>query len=242
MFLKDFELTEPPFGSAADPKFLYFGSEHREAISSLYLGIQEGRGVTAIVGAPGIGKTTLLKYLITRVSNRTVSAFLDHPFDDKKNLIRAVLFGLGLDASDDGEFQQWCRLRDYFLLQLGRGRQVILAFDEVQTLSVEVLEQIRLFSTLETSRRRMVEIVLAGQLSFAEKLNLPEMYPLRQRIGLLTHLEPLRPDGVHEYIRHRLKIAGRERDLFTPRAVAEIARVPGASHEQSTTSVTTRWR
>ena len=60
MFLKDFELTEPPFGSAADPKFLYFGSEHREAISSLYLGIQEGRGVTAIVGAPGIGKTTLL--------------------------------------------------------------------------------------------------------------------------------------------------------------------------------------
>ena len=225
MFLKDFELTEPPFGSAADPKFLYFGSEHREAISSLYLGIQEGRGVTAIVGAPGIWKTTLLKYLITRVSNRTVSAFLDHPFDDKKNLIRAVLFGLGLDASDDGEFQQWCRLRDYFLLQLGRGRQVILAFDEVQTLSVEVLEQIRLFSTLETSRRRMVEIVLAGQLSFAEKLNLPEMYPLRQRIGLLTHLEPLRPDGVHEYIRHRLKIAGRERDLFTPRAVAEIARV-----------------
>ena len=73
---------------------------------------------------------------------------------------------------------------------------MILAFDEVQTLSVEVLEQIRLFSTLETSRRRMVEIVLAGQLSFTEKLNLPEMYPLRQRIGLLTHLEPLSPDGV----------------------------------------------
>ncbi len=84
MFLKHFELTEPPFGSAADPKFLYFGSEHSEAISSLYFGIREGRGVTAIMGAPGMGKTTLLKYLITRVSDRAISAFLDHPFDDKK--------------------------------------------------------------------------------------------------------------------------------------------------------------
>ena len=102
---------------------------------------------------------------------------------------------------------------------------MILAFDEVQTLSVGVLEQIRLFSTLETSRRRMVEIVLAGQLSFAERLNLPELQPLRQRIGLLAHLQPLRPDGVHEYIRHRLKIAECERALFTPRAVAEIARL-----------------
>lgn len=225
MFLDYFGLRENPFELTADARYLYFGEEHREAVSAIYLGIVEGRGIGALVAPSGMGKTILLRYLAARLKSRAVPAFLSHPFRGRADLIRSVLERLGLDASDDGEFAQMARLRNYLDSQLRRNRKVVLLFDEAQALSLDSLEQIRLLSNLRTSHTNLLDIVVAGQPSLATMLQLPDFEALRQRIGVLARIYPFGEKEVGRYIGRRLEVAGGAKDVFTRGAVKAIARI-----------------
>jgi type II secretory pathway predicted ATPase ExeA len=170
MYLQHFGLREAPFGVASDRRFTFFGKEHREAISSLYVGILEGRGISAIVGRPGMGKTTLANYLLSRLKTKAVTCCLDYPFRRRSDLMCGILSELGLDGNEDRDFRQVKLLEAFCAEKSQEGRKTVLFVDEAQALSLDSLEQIRLLSNLRSNGKAVLEIVLAGHPCLADAI------------------------------------------------------------------------
>jgi general secretion pathway protein A len=227
MFIQHFALNEEAFGVTPDPKFLYFGREHREAMSSLYHGIVNSRGFTVMIAPPGMGKTTLLRYLLGKIEDWADTAFLFCSFDDKNDLLQAVMTALSVEPDGSAYFPNWRRLQADLQRRSERGRKIVLVFDEAQNLSSTTLEDIRMFSNLETTQTKLVQIVLAGQPALLQKLQAPELEQLGQRIGVYGRILPLDATEVEAYLNHRLGVAGRTERLFTPEAVSLIAQCSG---------------
>ena len=224
MFLEHFGLKNNPFGVTSDARYLYFGQEHRDALSAVYLSILEGRGVSALVAQAGMGKTTLMRYLAARLHGKAATAFLSHPYRNRRDLIRDVLKRLGLEA-EDTEFHQMSRLQSYLRNLLQRRTKVVLLFDECQALSFEAIEQIRLLSNLRSSNMNLLEVVMAGQPEFETALQRPEHEALRQRISVLARVRRFNEEDVQKYIERRLSISGRKEPLFDEAAVEAISRI-----------------
>ncbi len=223
MYLEHFKLQENPFAIDSDPRFTYFGEQHREAISSLYVSILESRGICAVIALPGTGKTTLVNYLLLRLRDRTTVCRLDYPYRRRADLMGGILAGLGLDAIEERDFQQMRLLERFCVEQMARGRKTLLFVDEAQALSVESMEQVRLISNLRDRGKPIVEIVLAGHPSLAHAIRFPELQALRQRIGVMAHIEPFDEAGVRKYVAHRLQVAGRTDPLFRGEALEVVA-------------------
>jgi type II secretory pathway predicted ATPase ExeA len=224
MFLKFFGLTEQPFGVTPDPRFLYLSAAHREALASLYYGIEANRGFLGLVAQPGMGKTTLLFHLLEKFRTSAHTAFVFQTQCTSREFLRFLLAELG----SDGDIQDFVRLHEEFnrrLLQEARaGKRMIVVIDEAQNLAPEVLETVRLLSDFETPRAKLMHIILSGQPQLADKLASPALAQLRQRVSILHGLEPLTFSEIKNYIEHRLKIAGYAGDpLFTPEAYQLIA-------------------
>src|SRR5580693_7465735 len=219
MFLEFYGLREQPFGVTPDPRFLYLSPAHREALACLYYGIESGRGFMALIAKPGMGMTTLLFQLLEKFRSTAHTAFLFQTQCSSREFMRFLLAELGLDAHE----QDFVRMHDEFnklLLQEARaGRRMIIVVDEAQNLHPSVLETIRLLSDFETPRAKLLQIVLAGQPELADKLAKPSLGQLRQRISVLSRLEPLPLAEVDQFIAYRLRIAGYSTGtLFTPGA------------------------
>jgi general secretion pathway protein A len=208
MFLKYFGLTEQPFGVTPDPRFLYLSSAHREALASLYYGIEANRGFLGLIAQPGMGKTTLLFHLLEKFRTSAHTAFIFQTQCTSREFMRFLLAELGFEE----DTQDLVRLHEEFnrrLLEEARaGRRMIVVIDEAQNLSSEVLETVRLLSDFETPRAKLMHIILSGQPQLADKLASPGLAQLRQRVSILHGLEPLTFSEVRNYIEHRLKIAG----------------------------------
>jgi general secretion pathway protein A len=224
MFLEHFGLNTNPFGVTSDARFLYFGQEHRDALSAMYLSILDGRGLSALVAHGGMGKTTLMRYLASRLHGKAATAFLSHPYRNRRDLMRDVLKRLGLE-SEDTEFHQMTRLQSYLRNLMQRKTKVVLLFDECQALSFEALEQIRLLSNLRSSNMNLLEVVMAGQLELEEILRRPEHEALRQRISSLARIQRFGREDVQRYLERRLLIAGRREPLFDEEAIDAVAEV-----------------
>jgi type II secretory pathway predicted ATPase ExeA len=223
MFLEHFGLQANPFGVTSDARYLYFGQDHRDALSALYLSIVDGRGLSALVAHAGMGKTTLLRYLAARLHGKAATAFVSHPYSNSRDLMRDVLRRLGLEA-EDTEFHQMSRLQTYLRNLMQRKTKVVLLFDECQALSFEALEHIRLLSNLRSSNMNLIEIVVAGQSEFEEMLEQPQHEALRQRIGTLARIRRFREDDVRCYIERRLLVSGRREPLFEADAIVAATR------------------
>src|SRR5256885_4650754 len=224
MYLKYFGFREQPFGVTPDPRFLYLSAAHREAVASLYYGVEANRGFLGLIAKPGMGKTTLLFHLLEKFRSSARTAFLFQTQCTSREFMRFLLAELGYQ--DDG--QDFVRLHEEFnrrLLQEARaGNRFIVVIDEAQNLAPEVLETVRLLSDFETPRAKSLQIILSGQPELATKLASAGLAQLRQRISIVNQLEPLPSWEVKSYIEHRLQIAGYEGDpLFTPEALGEIA-------------------
>ncbi|MEX2302841.1 MAG: AAA family ATPase [Bryobacterales bacterium] len=222
MYLEHFGLRECPFGIDNDPRFTYFGEQHREAISSLYVSILEGRGISAVIALPGMGKTTLVNYLLLRVQERATICRLEYPYRRRVDLMGGILSGLGLDAGEERDYQQIQQLERFCVQQANLGRKTVLFVDEAQALSVESMEQLRLISNLRHRGKPINEILLAGHPSLAHAIRFPELQALRQRIGVMTHIKPFDEGGVRKYVAHRLQVAGRSEPVFRSDAL-EVA-------------------
>ena len=224
MFLRHFELTEDPFGVTPDPKFLYFGQEHREALASLFYSVIESRAFAVMVAPPGMGKTTLLHYLRTKIQGQADTASLVCSFDDKNELLQAVMAALGVETENASYFQNWRRFQNFLIERQGQGRKVVLICDEAQSFSDETLENIRLLSNLETTQTKLLQIILAGQPVLVQKLKASQLEQLGQRISVFCSIHPLHESEVETYIEHRLQVAGRTKQLFKPEALPVISR------------------
>jgi general secretion pathway protein A len=223
-FLGFYGLREQPFGVTPDPRFLYLTTSHREALASLVYGIETKRGFSALVAAPGMGKTSLLFYLLDKLKPYARTAFLFRPDGDTKELLQSLLLDLGIETLAQDVPQLHDKLNSVLLEALHAGKQFVWVIDEAQDLDDEVLESVRLLSNFETPASKLMHIVLAGQTALSDKLARPELLQLRQRVSTLARLEPLAPLEVSDYIQHRARVAGcKNEDLFVSEARALIA-------------------
>jgi general secretion pathway protein A len=227
MFLEFYGLREQPFGVTPNPRFLYMSPTHREALASLFYGIDSERGFLALIAKPGMGKTNILFQLLQQFQSKARTAFLFQTQCTSREFMRFLLLELGCEVNADQDLVSMHEQFNRCLLQEAHaGRKFIVVVDEAQNLEPSVLETIRLLSDFETPQAKLLQIVLSGQPELADKLAKPSLRQLRQRISLLSTLAPLTPEEVARYINHRLRAAGRQEGLpFTGSAVKMIAQL-----------------
>jgi type II secretory pathway predicted ATPase ExeA len=219
-----FGLREQPFGVTPDPRYLYFGPGHREALASLVYGIEMNRGFLALIARPGMGKTTLLFHLLEKFRHSARTAFLFQTQCSSRELLRFLLAEFGIDSTEKDPVRMHERFNRYLIEQSSAGRRVIVVIDEAQNLEPSALETVRLLSNFETPRAKLLQIILAGQPELATKLASPSLSQFRQRIASFNGLEPLAPQEVERFIDHRLHVAGYQGPpLFSDKAKAMIA-------------------
>ena len=224
-YKEHFGLKQAPFNITADPAFLYLSPSHREALAQLSYGIKARKGFVVLTGEVGTGKTTLINGLLDELDDNTRTALIfSHiasPFDLLHNTCDE--FGLKPPQHSRGDFYEYLSLLNNHLLEsYHSGKNCALIIDEAQNLSSEVLETVRLLSNLETSKDKLLQILLVGQPELSTRLNSPELRQLKQRITVRYKLRSLTLKECHEYIAKRLQVAGGNPALFTPKAVAAV--------------------
>ena len=225
MYLDFLGLREKPFAITADPSFLYLSKKHREALSHMVYGIREHKGFIEITGEIGTGKTTLCKALLRHLDPTTKTALILHSSLSELQLLQAVVQDFGMNPMRGGRLGLFNQLNQFLLEQAALGNNIVLVIDEAQNLSLRLLEQIRMLSNLETDKEKLIQIILVGQPQLREKLSLPALEQLRQRIGVRYHISPLDLDEVRTYIDHRLHVAGSDGSLaWTVDGVEEVYR------------------
>ena len=228
MYTAFYGLREKPFALSPDPRFLYLAGSHREALAHLLYGIEQGEGFIAVTGEVGTGKTTLCRTLLERLEGELELAFLFNPSRTALELLQSICAEFGLPAEGLARRSLMAQLNAFLVEQKRIGRRVLLIIDEAQTLSETTLEQVRLLSNLETSREKLIQILLLGQPELDRKLDARGLRQLRQRISVRWKLEPLGSQETHAYVRHRLAVAaGEPRDLFSEAALREVHRRTG---------------
>lgn len=224
MFLEYYGLAEQPFGVTPDPRFLYLGSKHRQALAALDYGTNTGRGFLALVAKPGMGKTSLLFQYLEGLRDKARTALVFQTDGDSHDLMRYLLADLGLDGKGKDLPEMRSMLNEVLLEEMRAGRRFILVIDEAQNLSEKALESVRLLSNFETPRAKLMQIVLAGQPQLAERLASTSLAQLRQRISFFIKIEPFTREEAGAYIDHRLWVAGyRGPQMFTAGARRLIA-------------------
>ena len=224
MYEQFYGLRENPFNVTPNPEYIYLGEHHREALAQLLYGVREKKGFIVITGEVGTGKTTLIRYLLDKLdgNGRTKTAFLFNPKLAVNDFIQYILKDLGIRVQGKTKGEYLHNLHRYLLHAYQRDERVILIVDEAQGLKPELLEEIRLLSNLETSRSKLLQIVLLGQPELDKTLSQPGFRQLRQRINLRYHLPPLSEKETKEYIGKRLRIAGAKEPIFTEKAIKQI--------------------
>ena len=224
MFLDFYGLREQPFGVTPDPRYLYLSVGHREALASLIYGVESGRGFMALVAKPGMGKTTLLFQLLERLRSSAQTVFLFQTQCESREFFRYILADLGFDTREQDLVTLHRQFNEVLIREKRAGKRFVLAIDEAQNLNESVLETIRLLSDFETPRDKLMQIIVAGQPQLAQKLALPSLAQLRQRVSMLVRLNPFTPQETVSCVEHRLRVAGYTGGpLFTPEAQAIIA-------------------
>jgi general secretion pathway protein A len=225
MLWQSFGLQGDPFGATPNPRQLYPSRTHQEALASLRYGFRSNRGFTAMIAQPGMGKTTLLFRFLDEIRDAARSVFL---FDmdsscEPRELLGYILLDLGITPAGN-TYQMHQQLNDALVEENRRGRTVVVVIDEAQNLSEAMLERVRLLTNFETSKGKLMQVVLAGQPQLADKLMQPSLVQLRQRISTICRLEPFSEEETLAYISYRLRQAGHSGDpLFSADALALIA-------------------
>ncbi len=209
-------LREKPFALGSDPRFFYHSQPHAAAYEDLFQSIRRHESLSVVSGEIGTGKTTLCRAVLRNLDRQTFSAFVPDPFASREDLLKMVLMDFGVISIDDltgSRLNVATRTElSYLLYEFLRGLAPLQAFavvviDEAQNLSPSLLEEIRILSDCD-GRERQLQVVLIGQPELQEKLMLPELRQVEQRIAVRCKLEPLTREGVEGYVAHRLKVAG----------------------------------
>lgn len=216
MYLDHFGLIETPFSIAPDPRYLYMSERHREALAHLLYGMESDGAFILLTGDVGTGKTTVSRCLLEQVPEDTNLALVLNPKLNAIELLQVICDELRIVY--DHENLSVKSLVDYINRYLlgahAQGKKTVVLIEEAQNLDLDVLEQLRLLTNLETNERKLLQVILLGQPEFLDVLDRPELSQLAQRITARFHLTPLKLKEAEEYIAHRLAIAGCRRPLF----------------------------
>jgi len=218
-----FGLREMPFGITPDTSFAYACNTHQEALNTLLVAVKNGEGFLKITGEVGTGKTLLCRRFLAAIDPGHVSAYIPNPYLEPRTLLFALAEELRVVLPRDADQHQLLKEFTRGLLNFARqGKTVVLCLDEAQAMPVETLEALRLFTNLETEKRKLLQVVLFGQPELDQKLEGASVRQLRQRVTFQYRLTALGRDEVDQYIAHRLRVAGyRGNRLFT-RAAAHL--------------------
>ncbi len=222
MYLDHFGLTAKPFQISANPRFLWLGEKHKEALAILKYGIFDNRGFLLLSGDVGTGKTTLINALLKNLGDETVVATVPDPGLGLMDFYNYISRGFGLKQRFDNK-EAFLEVFEAFLQKNEADRKrVLLIIDESQRLTSELLEEIRLLSNIEKDYTKLLNIFFVGQNEFNDIILEQQNRPLRQRITINYNIEPLEEHEITEYVHFRLSVAGCRRKLFDGAALREI--------------------
>jgi len=224
MYRKFYGFREKPFEITPDPAFVYLSEHHREALSYLTYAIREGKSFSVITGEAGTGKTTLVHMLLNRLDGQVRTSFIFNPILDQADFLNYICDDLGIESEGmKSRGQSLTALHNFLLDCYARNEKVFLIIDEAQSLKPELLQEVRLLTNLETSKNKLLHVILLGQPELNKTLEEPQFRPLKQRIAVRYHLRSFNRKETGEYIIHRLKKAGtRNIAIFEKGAVDKI--------------------
>jgi len=225
MYKSFFGLKENPFNVNPDPRYLFLTNQIEEALSGLMYGIQTRKGFITLTGEVGTGKTTLVNRLLDWLHlKRTKTAFLFNSRMNTNQLFDFIMAEFDIPCDNKSKSQQLMKLNQWLLDRYRAGETAVLVVDEAQNLTFPVLEEIRLLTNLETSTEKLLQIVLSGQPELEDRLKLPQLRQLRQRITLRCRTMPMTNEQTRDYIHERLRIAGAapESSIFSAKAMDTI--------------------
>jgi general secretion pathway protein A len=228
MYTSFFGLNEKPFSITPDPRYLFMSERHGEALAHLVYGVTESGGFIQLTGEVGTGKTTLCRtLLLNRMPSNADVAVVLNPQLSALEFLEAICEELGITVpKPKGSIKALIDALNRHLLDAhAEGRRTILVVDEAQNLAPDVLEEVRLLTNLETSKQKLLQIILIGQPELRELLARNDLRQLAQRITGRYHLEPLTRDETNEYIEHRLQVAGALGEVFDGGAKRAIFRI-----------------
>ncbi|MCW8334397.1 ExeA family protein [Vibrio paucivorans] len=224
MYKEFFGFVEAPFSIVANSRYLFLSQRHREAITHLQAGLGEGGGFAMLTGEVGTGKTTVAKAMLDSLDTQTKAGFILNPTFSGIELLESICDEFSIKYPSQATLKQLNQaIYQYLLSNHAEGFQTLLVIDEAQHLAADVLEQLRLLTNLETDSRKLLKVLLVGQPELQQKLQMPQLRQLAQRITGRYHLLPL--DGVEtaKYVHFRLSLAGGRDDLFPAKALKMIA-------------------
>jgi general secretion pathway protein A len=233
MYAKFFGLKQEPFSIAPDPRYLFMSEQHREALAHLLYGVEGGGGFVLLTGDIGAGKTTVCRCFLEQIPRKCNVAYIFNPKLTVLELLKSVCDEFRIPLTNLGRGEPTVKdfldpLNEFLLKTHAVGQNNVLIIDEAQNLSAEVLEQLRLLTNLETSERKLLQIILIGQPELRDMLNRPDLEQLAQRVIARFHLKALSEAETSRYIRHRLGVAGMTRTRpFDRQALHRIHQLSG---------------
>src|SRR6202158_1951556 len=237
MYETYYGFSEKPFSLTPDPKYLYRSQSHGNAFDLLQYAIRRREGFVVVTGDIGTGKTTLCRALLEQIDRTTFTALVLNPFLSEEDVLKRILQDFGVISRDEARAGRLAGVTkqetietpcDFLLSLVPLKASAVLIIDEAQNLPLQVLEQIRILSNLETDKEKLLQVILVGQLNLKPLLRSPELRQLDQRVSIRYELKPLDAETVAAYVAHRLTIAGGSASVaFTAKALARVHRFSG---------------
>ncbi|MEM5498605.1 AAA family ATPase [Paraglaciecola mesophila] len=220
MYLYHYGIKELPFTLTPNTSYFFGLPSHKEAIEVLLTAIKTGEGFIKVTGEVGTGKTLICRKLLNELPEHFVAAYIPNPYLTPSELRRSVAAELNVTLSENADQQEFTQRIQRRLIEINQqNRGVVLIIDEAQALPVESIEALRLITNLETESRKLLQVVLFGQPELDDKLALPELRQLKQRVTFSYALKLMNADQLFQYVRHRMSVAGyRGGDIFSNRA------------------------
>ena len=223
IYTAHFGLRERPFSLVPDPDFLYWSLPHRRAFAMLEYGLVSRAPVTLITGEIGAGKTTLLHQLLRALGPEVRVGLIANAHGDRGELLRWVLHALAQPVPPGSSYVDLFGLFQTFLIaEYAAGRRVVLIFDEAQNLSRESLEELRMFTNINSGKDELLQLILVGQPELRDTIRRPDLVQFAQRVTSNFHLPAMDAPTVRGYVQHRLAVAGADRPIFTEPALDRI--------------------
>jgi len=229
MYESFYGLTEKPFTLLPDPDYLYLSPKHQRALTLLEYGMMNQAGFSVICGDTGAGKTTLIRRLLAELGEDTTVGLITNTHQSFGDLLNWVLMAFGIDGEGKSKSQMHQAFIEFLIEQYAKNLHTVLIVDEAQNMNAETLEELRMLSNINADKDQVLQVILAGQPALRDTLRKPELMQFAQRISVDYYLESLSKDETAQYIKHRLKVAGSERQIFTEAACDAIYRYSGGT-------------